>query len=88
MTWIAELSKSAEKDFRRLPRDARDRIARAIDELEVNPRRGDVILLRGAQWKGRRRKRVGPYRIIFTVDDTTNTVAISAILIRSKRTYR
>jgi mRNA-degrading endonuclease RelE of RelBE toxin-antitoxin system len=30
----------------------------------------------------------GPYRIIFTLDRKAATVAISAILIRSEKTYR
>jgi len=47
-----------------------------------------VKALQGPEWKGRFRKRVGPYRIIFTVNRKTRTVAISAILIRSEKTYR
>jgi len=56
--------------------------------MEVNPFAGDVRPLSGPEWKGRYRKRVGPYRIIFTADHATAAVAISAILIRSEKTYR
>ena len=49
---------------------------------------GDVKPLKGPEWKDRFRKRVGPYRIIFTLDRKAATVAISAILIRSEKTYR
>ena len=88
MNWTVELSAAAEKELKRLPRDRRDRIVRAIDEMEKDPFTGDVKALQGPEWKGRYRKRVGPYRIIFLADSKTQVVAISAILIRSEKTYR
>jgi mRNA-degrading endonuclease RelE of RelBE toxin-antitoxin system len=88
MTWAVELSLAAEKDLKRLPRDRQTRIEHAIDEMEENPLKGDVKALKGPEWKGRYRKRVGSYRIIFTVDHKRKAVAISAILIRSGKTYR
>lgn len=42
----------------------------------------------GAEWKGRLRKKVGPYRIIFMKFPNRGVVEISAILIKSKDTYR
>ena len=88
MIWAVELSAAAEKDLKRLPRDRRARIERAINEMEKNPFAGDVKALKSSEWKGRFRKRVGPYCIIFTVDHRTMAVAISAVLIRSEQTYR
>jgi len=88
MAWAVELSASAEKDLKRLPRDRQARLAHAIDEMEANPLAGDVKALQGPEWKGRYRKRVGPYRIIFSVDHKIKRAAISAILIRSGKTYR
>ena len=88
MAWAVELSAGAEKDLKRLPRDRQARIARAIDEMEENPLAGDVKPLKGPEWKGRYRKRVGPCRIIFSLDHKVKAVAISAILIRSGKTYR
>ena len=76
------------KDLKRLPRDRQARLERAIDEMEDDPFSRDVKPLKGHQWKGRYRKRVGAYRIIFTVDHKTRRVAIAAILIRSEQTYR
>jgi mRNA-degrading endonuclease RelE of RelBE toxin-antitoxin system len=87
MSWVVELSASAERDLRRLPRDARDRLSRALDELERDPFRGDVRPLKGPEWAGRHRKRVGRYRIIFTADHAQRAVGVSAILLRSERTY-
>jgi mRNA-degrading endonuclease RelE of RelBE toxin-antitoxin system len=88
MNWAVELSASAIKELKKLPRDRQAQIGRAIDEMEGNPMAGDVIPLKGAEWKGRFRKRVGPYRMIFALDREAATVAISAILIRSEKTYR
>jgi mRNA-degrading endonuclease RelE of RelBE toxin-antitoxin system len=88
MTWAVELSAAAEKDLKRQPRDRQARLERAIDEMEDNPFAGAVKPLKSPEWKGRYHKRVGPYRIIFTVNRTTFAVAISAVLIRSEKTYR
>ncbi|MGA3346155.1 MAG: type II toxin-antitoxin system RelE/ParE family toxin [Terracidiphilus sp.] len=88
MNWTIELSWSAIKELKKLPRDRREHIERAIDEMEFDPLAGDVRPLKGPEWKGRYRKRVGAYRVIFTLDTKARTVAISAIVIRSEKTYR
>ena len=88
MAWAVELSREAEKDLVRIPRDVRERLARAIDEMEIDPFRSNVKALKGPEWRGRYRKKVGSYRIIFTADPEKKTVGISAIVIRSKGTYR
>jgi len=49
---------------------------------------GDVIPLKGTEWKGYYRKRVGTYQIIFTLSRKAMTVAVSAVLIRSEKSYR
>ncbi len=43
---------------------------------------------KGPEWKGRFRKRVGAYRIIFRKFPDRGFVEISAILVKSKDTYR
>lgn len=88
MTWSAELSHTAERQLARFPTKAQQQIARAIDGLEIDPFRGDVISLKGKHWSGRYRKRVGRYRIIFTLHHDTHTIEISAILRRDEHTYR
>jgi mRNA-degrading endonuclease RelE of RelBE toxin-antitoxin system len=88
MNWHAELSDEAEQQLKRLPRRIQGQIERAIDALEVDPFQGDVIPLRGRQWRGRYRKRAGRYRIIFTPHHDTRLVEISAILLRDESTYR
>ena len=63
---------------------------RAIDELEEkdDSQWSNLKALQGPTWKGRMRKTVGPYRIIFMKFPARGVVEISAILIKSKDTYR
>jgi hypothetical protein len=44
--------------------------------------------LQGARWKGRLRKKVGSYRIIFIKFPSRTVVEISSILIKSKDIYK
>ncbi len=62
------ISRSAERELARLPRDVRRRFAQALDELEKDPRPRpglDIKPLRGM--RGAWRLRVGSYRGIFEV---------------------
>jgi len=90
MRWRVELSDEAQKQLARLPRDVRDRMEKAIDEFEEKDEAqwSNIKALRGPEWKGRFRKRVGPYRIIFRKFTARGVVEISAILVKSKDTYR
>ena len=47
MNWAVELSTSAVKALKKLPRDRQAQIGRAIDEMESDPMAGDVIPLKG-----------------------------------------
>ncbi len=76
MAWAVELSREAEKDLVRFPRDVRERLARAIDEMEIDPFRSNIKAIKGPEWKDRYRKKVGSYRIIFTADRQTGLVPI------------
>jgi mRNA-degrading endonuclease RelE of RelBE toxin-antitoxin system len=90
MRFRVELSKEAQKQLGGFPRDVRVRIERAIDEFEEkdDSQWSNVKALQGPEWKGRFRKRVGAYRIIFQKFTDRAVVEISAILIKSKDTYR
>jgi len=88
MNWAVELSATAIKELKKLPRDRQTRIVKAIDQREHDPLAGDVKPWQGPDWKGRYRKRVGSYRIVFALDRKAMTVAISAILVRSEKTYK
>ena len=66
MNWTSELSQQAERQLRHLPRNVQEQIARAIDAMERDPFQGDVKPLKGKEWKGRYRKRVGDYRHFYS----------------------
>jgi mRNA-degrading endonuclease RelE of RelBE toxin-antitoxin system len=89
MRFRVELSKEAQKQLAGFPRDARERIERAIDQFEErdDAQWTNVKALQGPQWKGRFRKRVGQC-IIFRKYPERGALEISAILIKSKDTYR
>jgi len=90
MRYRVEVSDEAQKQLSKFPRKVRDRIEATIDELEEkdDSQWSNVKALQGPQWKGRLRKRVGAYRIIFIKYPDRGVAEISAILIKSKDTYR
>jgi mRNA-degrading endonuclease RelE of RelBE toxin-antitoxin system len=90
MNWRAELSREAQEQLSQFPREVQERLERAVDEFEQRDESqwSNVKALQGPEWKGRFRKRIGPYRIIFRKYHDRARVEISAILIKSKDTYR
>lgn len=83
MNWDVRVTKPARKNLRRFPSDYRDRITRAIEELEVFPFRGDIQKIGPASW----RRRVGSYRIFFDVYYEDHVIVITAITRRQSKTY-
>jgi mRNA-degrading endonuclease RelE of RelBE toxin-antitoxin system len=85
-----EVSTEAQKQLSRFPNNVQERMERAIDELAANDDSlwSNVKALQGTAWKGRLRKKVGPYRIIFMKFPSRGVLEVSAILVRSKDTYR
>ena len=90
MPWSVEVSADAEKQLSKFPRNVQGRIKRAINEFEEKDESqwSNVKALQGPEWKGRFRKRVGAYRIIFRKFPDRDVVEVSSILIKSKDTYR
>ncbi|MGN0585801.1 MAG: type II toxin-antitoxin system RelE/ParE family toxin [Oscillospiraceae bacterium] len=64
-------SKQAAKDIKRLPKDMARLIKLAIEGLLENPPKGDIKTLQGYN-DGRKRLRVGKYRIIYQYRDDGN----------------
>ena len=88
MNWVCRFSANAEQDLRGLPRAIQKRVARVLTEMAADPFHGNVKALQGPDWKGVFRRRIGDYRILFTVDQAQNTVVIQQISLRSGATYR
>lgn len=80
------LDSSAVRDLDRLSSQDYKRVDKRISALEDNPRpRGNKKLKNHSSVY---RVRVGPWRIIYVVDDDNKKVAISRVKRREKDTYR
>ena len=66
MKYTVVIEKPAERFIARLAQPEKERVLRAIREL---PHKGDIKRLQGKKSQGMYRLRVGPYRIIYTVDN-------------------
>ena len=88
MNWTVSLAREVAKQLERLPADRRDFLRSHLRAMGVDPFVGDVKPLKGKKWRGRFRKRVGRYRIIFTPFHRERHVEVSAILLRNESTYR
>ncbi len=79
------LTESAEKELSKLPGSAVERIAGRIEKLADSPRPSGCKKLRGGvnEW----RIRIGDYRVIYTIEDTTKTVDVTRIAHR-KEVYK
>ena len=88
MSWVCELTGLAQDDLRDLPIKIQSRFSSTMAQMERDPFLGNVKPLRGSQWKGVYRCRIGSYRILFKPDFSKNLVLVLRILIRSEKTYR
>ena len=85
MEWIIGFSNRAEKSLWHVPAADRTRLLSAIDAMRVDPFAGDVVKLKG---QATFRRRVGNYRIIFSIDFETLAVAVADTQRRTTTTYR
>lgn len=83
MSWTCRFSREAAKQLRRLPQDRQRQLSQAIEEMEEDPLSGDVRPIKAGKFKGALRKRVGRYRIVFSLDPSEHLVQIAVILIRT-----
>jgi mRNA-degrading endonuclease RelE of RelBE toxin-antitoxin system len=88
MSWACELTDDARKDLAAIQRRDQKRIARAIDQMESDPFQGNLQALKGGEWKGVFRRRVGPFRLFFVADHNAKKVTIIRIARRAEKTYR
>jgi mRNA interferase RelE/StbE len=77
------LGPSAQRDFKKLPPDTRDRIRAAMTVLAKTPRRGAQRLAGEDSY----RVRVGDYRIVYRIDDAAREVLVARIKHR-REVYR
>lgn len=85
MTWTVALSKRAENQLAKVKGPDLNRLVTAIDQLADDPRSGDVKALKG-KYRGRFRRRVGNWRLIFTINDGILLVEVVEIICRFSTT--
>jgi mRNA interferase RelE/StbE len=72
-TYKIVFAKSAQKELRKLPTEVSLRIAKTLQKLADNPRRGSVRPMIGTtSW----RLRVGDYRVVYDIHDKEFTVLV------------
>lgn len=86
MTWHLVVARSAQKELERAPARDRTRILGALKELANDPFSGDIVHLKGRGALDFRR-RVGSWRILFTLNHEARTVEVTAVLRRTSTTY-
>jgi mRNA interferase RelE/StbE len=78
------LKKSVEKELKLLPAKIHDRVIERLTALKNEPRPVGVKRLRGREGY---RLRVGDYRVLYVIDDTTQRIEIFSVAHR-REVYR
>jgi mRNA interferase RelE/StbE len=76
MSYTVTIKRSAEKELKALPPQIYNRVAARLLTLEENPRPSGVKKLQG---EDSYRLRIGDYRILFTINDSSQQIVIYAI---------
>jgi mRNA interferase RelE/StbE len=85
--WTIVIDRQPRKEMRRLPRDVRQRIDKAILGLTEDPRPAGCKSVKDAP-RGTYRVRVGAYRLIYTVLDAEGVIVVARVRKRDESTYR
>ena len=84
MTWGLVIASRAKRQLRRLSAGERDSIDAVFSQMCNDPFHGDVKVLRGLAIL---RRRVGDWRILYTLDDDKRIVIVTALKRRGSNTY-
>ena len=85
MKWDIDLVASARKSLKKASPDDRRRLLRALEEMQHDPFTGDIARLLAGRFDWRRR--VGSWRIFFSVYPDVRRVDVGAIERRTSTTY-
>ncbi|MSQ14607.1 MAG: type II toxin-antitoxin system RelE/ParE family toxin [Dehalococcoidia bacterium] len=77
-------SRRIQREIDLLPNRSYIRISKPIDTLASNPRPPGCVKVEGDIY----RIRVGPYRVIYLVDDANQRIEIGAVHRRDESTYK
>lgn len=85
MNFVVHIAARAQRGLRSIPAADARRITAAFESMGTDPLGGDVVKLKGTDAL---RRRVGDYRIIFTIDFKRRAVIVFDVLRRTSTTYR
>jgi mRNA interferase RelE/StbE len=85
MGYEVPIAPTAQRQYRKLPAEVRQRVAKALAALSEEPRPSGVVKLRGSS--NRWRIRIGDYRIIYRIEDEIVLVTI-LIIAHRREVYR
>jgi mRNA interferase RelE/StbE len=85
MTYRVQLTRQAVKQLQEIPQKDQQRIKQTLRTMASDPLQGDVVKLVGY---AAFRRRIGQYRIVFSVHEGEVVVLIVAILRRNEKTYK
>ena len=83
--WRVELTRTAQRDLRRLDPPVRNRVEAALRTLAEDPQRAGALrkLTSAPEW----RLRIGDWRALVLIDVTTRVIVVTRVLPRG-RAYR
>ena len=80
--FAVEVKPSARKELEALPDNLLARVIRKLEALGLNPRPAGCKKLKG--YKDQWRVRVGDWRMVYIIDDTSKVVSVTRIAHRSQ----
>ena len=85
MSWGLVTTSAADRDIRKIPRLDRSQIDITLLEIANHPHSGDAKLLSGMG--GMFRRRVGQWRIFFSIDKDRHLIVVHGVKRRQSKTY-
>lgn len=85
MGYEVHIAPTAQRQYRKLPAEVRQSVAKALAALSEEPRPSGVVKLRGSS--NRWRIRIGDYRVIYRIEDEIVLVTI-LIIAHRREVYR
>lgn len=86
MNWKVLVAAQAQKSLHRLPRNIANRLVVILDQISVDPYSGDIRKIKG--YTDTWRRRVGRYRITYSIFVVERVIAVTDIEIKTDNTYR
>lgn len=77
MSYAVSVRPAAQRQFARLPADAKRAVAASLEGLAVEPRPHNHIKLSGST--DSYRVRVGDYRVVYQIDDASRKVLVTVV---------